>query len=147
MKLADAFRGVRRVFLDTAPIIYHVEGVAAYQPLTDWVFQQLQAGTFEAVTSPITLAECLILPLRRGNVTLAQQFRDLILAGINTRYTGIDAVVDSAVDFRVRYNLLLTDAFQVAAALAAGCDAFLTNDVAFQRVQELPILILDQLEL
>jgi hypothetical protein len=35
---------------------------------------------------------------------------------------------------------------KVAAALAAGCNAFLTNDLGLKRVTELPILVLDELE-
>jgi hypothetical protein len=50
VKLVDACAGVTRLFLDSAPVIYHVQATAAYQPLTDWVFQQLQANAFEAVT-------------------------------------------------------------------------------------------------
>jgi len=40
-----------------------------------------------------------------------------------------------------------TDAFQIAVALAAGCDAFLTSDNTLKRVSELTILVLDELEL
>lgn len=146
MKLAVAFAGVRRVFLDTAPVIFHVEGRAAYQPLTDWVFGQVLAGQFEAVTSPVTLAECLVQPYRQGNTALAQQFVNTLTAGVGTHFAGIDACAEKAADFRARYNLSLPDAFQVAAALAAGCDALLTNDHAFKRVTELAILVLDELE-
>ena len=32
-------------------------------------------------------------------------------------------------------------------ALGAGCEAFLTNDAALQRIRELRVLVLDQLEL
>jgi len=53
----------------------------------------------------------------------------------------------SAADLRARYNLRTPDALQVATALAAGCDAFLTNDSDMQRVSELRVLVLDQLEL
>lgn len=146
MKLAAAFAGVRRVLLDSAPVIYHVEGNAAYQPLTDWVFGQLQAGQFEAATSPITLAECLVQPYRQGNAALFQQFVNAITAGVRTHFAGMDACAEKAADLRARYNLSLPDAFQVAAALAAGCDAFVTNDQAFKRVTELTILVLDDLE-
>ncbi len=52
-----------------------------------------------------------------------------------------------AADFRVRYNLALADAFQVAASLDGACDALLTNDFTLRRVQELRILVLDDLEL
>lgn len=146
MKIADALVGVKRLFLDTAPVIYHVEGNAAYQPMTDLVFQQIQSGMLEAVTSPVTLAECLVHPYRHGDMPLAQKFRNVITAGVHTRYVGVDAAAERAAELRARYGLTLADAFQVAAALAAGCDAFLTNDAALKRVDELAILVLDELE-
>jgi predicted nucleic acid-binding protein len=147
VKIGDALATVRRLFLDTAPVIYHVEGTAAYQPLTDVVFQKIAAGSVEAVTSPVTLAECLVHPLRKGDQTLAAKFRSVLTAGVNTRYAGVDAAAESAADLRARYHLSLPDAFQIAAAMAAGCDAFLTNDVTLKRVQEMVILVLDELEL
>jgi predicted nucleic acid-binding protein len=39
------------------------------------------------------------------------------------------------------------DAFQIAAALGAGCEAFLTNDLALSQVAELRVLVLDKLEM
>ncbi len=146
MKIADALAGVKQLFLDTAPVIYHVEGNAVYQPMTDLVFQQIQSGMPRAVTSPVTLAECLVHPYRHGDAPLAQKFRNVITAGVHTRYVGVDAVAESAAELRARYNLTLADAFQIAAALAAGCDAFLTNDGALKRVAELTILVLEELE-
>jgi len=145
-KIAAALAKVRELFLDTAPIIYHVEGNLAYQPLTDQVFQTIQAGSLTAVTSSITLSECLVHPYRRGDMALAQKFRNVITAGVNTRYVGVDAVAERAAEIRAQYNLKLADSFQVAAAIAAGCDAFLTNDSALKRVDGITILVLDELE-
>ena len=71
--------------------------------------------------------------------------RRAITAGVNTDFQGIDAVGDAAAELRARYNVSLTDAFQVAAALAGLCDAFLTNDTALRRVTELVVLVLDDL--
>lgn len=146
MNIQDALVGVRRLFLDTAPVIYHIEGNPAYQPLTDIIFQQIHSGMSEAVTSSVTLAECLVHPYRHGDLVLVQKFRNVITMGIHTQYTGVDASAEYAAELRARYNLTLTDAFQIAAALAAGCDAFLTNDTALKRVSELTILALDELE-
>jgi len=146
IKIAAALANVRELFLDTAPIIYHVEGNLAYQPLTDQVFQTIRAGTLSAVTSPITLSECLVHPYRRSDMALAQKFRNVITAGVNTRYVGVDAVAERAAEIRAHYNLKLADSFQVAAAIAAGCDAFLTNDTALKRVNGITILALDELE-
>ncbi|MFB2977929.1 type II toxin-antitoxin system VapC family toxin [Microseira sp. BLCC-F43] len=50
-----------------------------------------------------------------------------------------------AEQIRSRYNLQLPDAFQIAIALAANCEAFLTNDVILRRVTELRVLVLDEL--
>jgi predicted nucleic acid-binding protein len=47
----------------------------------------------------------------------------------------------------MRYNLQLPDALQIATAISSGCDAFLTNDAALQRVIELRILVVSELEL
>jgi predicted nucleic acid-binding protein len=146
MKIAAALANVRELFLDTSPIIYHVEGNPAYQPLTDQVFQTIQAGILSAVTSSITLSECLVHPYRRGDMALAQKFRNVITAGANTRYVGVDSVAEQAAEVRARYNLKLADSFQIAAAVTAGCDAFLTNDAALKRVSEITILVLDELE-
>jgi predicted nucleic acid-binding protein len=53
---------------------------------------------------------------------------------------------EKAAELRARYNLSLLDAFQVAAAIAAGCDAFLTNDDALKRIPELNIVVLSELD-
>jgi hypothetical protein len=100
MKIAAALANVRELFLDTAPIIYHVEGNLAYQPLTDQVFQNIQAGTISAVTSSVTLSECLVHPYRRGDMALAQKFRNVITAGVNARYVGVDAVAERSAEVR-----------------------------------------------
>jgi PIN domain-containing protein len=51
-----------------------------------------------------------------------------------------------AAEIRAHYNLKLADFFQIAAAMAAGCGAFLTNDSALKQVSEITIIVLDELE-
>jgi predicted nucleic acid-binding protein len=147
MKMTDALTGVSKIFLDTAPVIYYIEGTLRYQPLTDVIFQRIQGGSLEAVTSTITLAECLVHPYRHGDMILAQKFRQVITNASNTRYLAIDVVAEQAAELRARYNLSLTDAFQIAVAILAKCEAFLTNDMMLKRVSEVTIVILDELEL
>ena len=57
-----------------------------------------------------------------------------------------DQIANRAADLRVRHNLTLPDAFQAAVALAAGCDAFLTNDATLKRVTELTVIVLNEVE-
>ncbi|MEH1906795.1 MAG: PIN domain-containing protein [Nostoc sp.] len=54
-------------------------------------------------------------------------------------------IAREAARIRVRYNLQLPDALQVAAAIIAGCETFLTNDTALKRVMELRILVVGEL--
>ncbi len=56
-------------------------------------------------------------------------------------------IAEQAADLRARYGLRTPDALQVATALAAGCAALLTNDARLQRVTELRVLVLDEIEL
>ncbi|HXG11503.1 MAG TPA: PIN domain-containing protein [Gemmataceae bacterium] len=146
--MADALRGVTRLFLDTAPIVYFVERHPQYTPVVDEIFNRIDVGTLPAVTSPVTLSECLVVPFRLGQAKVQQDFIDLVVTGQGITFVSVDdGIARRAAELRARYNLLLTDAFQVATALVVGCDALLTNDLALQRVREIPILIVDQLEL
>jgi predicted nucleic acid-binding protein len=147
MRVVDAFADVRSLFLDTAPVIYYVESVSPFREIMDVAVAGARAGRIELVTSPITLAECLVHPFRKGDLDLVQRFRLTITRGTNTRYAGIDGLAEEAAALRAQLNLSLMDAFQVVCARAAGADAFLTNDQALTRVSDLKIIVLSTLEL
>ena len=148
MKIDDALKGVKLLFLDTSPVVYFIEENPAYQPLVDNIFKRVDNGLLAAVASAVTLAECLVVPYRLGQSQVHRAFVNLLVHGQNMTFVPVDSVVAArGAELRASYNLALTDAFQVAAALVAGADAFLTNDLAFKRVQEIPILVLDDLEL
>ncbi len=143
----ENWKAIRRLFLDTAPVIYYVEGNPRYSASLATIFARLDNGTLTAVTSPVTLAECLVIPYRLQETDLIQSFTDLITGGNGTLFAPIDhEAAQSAAELRARYNLTLTDAFQIAIALAAGCDAFLTNDFTLRRIADIRILVLDEME-
>jgi predicted nucleic acid-binding protein len=148
MKIESALQGISRLYLDTAPVVYYVEGVAPFFPIVDRVFQQIESNMFVAITSPVTLSECLVIPVRSGMVALKQDFVDLLTNTEGVILEDIDAAVgQSAAEIRAKYNFKLPDALQIAAAIAAGCEAFLTNDVQLKRVKELRVLVVGELVL
>jgi predicted nucleic acid-binding protein len=55
------------------------------------------------------------------------------------------AVADRAAALRGQYRLRTPDAIQLATALEAGADAFLTNDQQLSRVTEVPVLLIDEI--
>ena len=147
LKLSERLQTVTRLFLDTAPVIYYVEENERYLPLVQMVFDHLDTGLLTAVTSPITLAECPVIPYRVNNTVLRQAFSDLITSGSGAEFTPLDQEkADRAAELRARYNLSLTDAFQIAIALTTNCDAFLTNDITLKRVTEINVIVLDETE-
>lgn len=147
MKLAKQLDKIGGIFLDTAPVIYFVEQNPEFSPKVQEIFERLDDGNLTAVVSPITLAECLVLPYKQKNSDIAQIFTELLANSENVLFYPIDEVIaDKAADLRARYNLTLTDAFQLAIAIQAECDAFLTNDVDLKRVKEIPILVLSEAE-
>jgi len=146
MNISEYLSGIRHLFLDTAPVIYYVEAHPLYLPKIEKLFEYIDKGLVTAVTSPITLSECLILPYRLNSPEFAEKFSRLIISGNNTLFMPIDdSMAKQSAKLRVRYNLSLTDAMQFAVALAAECEAFLTNDIALKRVQELKILVIDEM--
>ncbi|MEI6442999.1 MAG: type II toxin-antitoxin system VapC family toxin [Nostocales cyanobacterium ELA583] len=146
MKLSDALQGVNKVFLDTSPVVYYVEAVPAFAEVAKGIFTLIGEGQMQGVVSPVTLAECVTLPIRLGQVELRQRFTDLLTATEGILLVNIDAVIaQEAAELRIQYGLKLPDALQVATAIAAGCEAFLTNDVALKRVKELRVLTMVEL--
>ncbi|MBI3649433.1 MAG: PIN domain-containing protein [Acidobacteria bacterium] len=148
MKITDALQNITQLFLDTAPVIYYVEKNPSYIDLVKTVFDHIDSGLLTAVTSPVTLAECLVEPYRSGAIQLQVDFSDLIVYGNHTIFTSINQEsARQAAELRARYNLTLTDALQVSIALGTGCQALLTNDNTLKRVSEISILLLNELSL
>jgi predicted nucleic acid-binding protein len=145
MSWLEQLDGIHQIFLDTAPVIYYVEKNPSFAPMLQPVFNRLDDGNLTAVVSPITLAECLVLPYRLGKSKVAEVFTDLLVNSQSVLFCPIDETTAAkAADLRARYNLTLSDAFQIATAIQAGCEAFLTNDIELKRVTELPILIVSE---
>jgi hypothetical protein len=64
MKIDKALEGVNRIFLDTAPVIYLVEAHVDFGARSQRIFMQMDELGVQGIVSPVTLAECLILPIR-----------------------------------------------------------------------------------
>jgi len=144
--MSDGLNGIRRLFLDSAPVIYFVEKHPIYYSLLEPIFSRLEAGELVAVTSPVTLAECLVLPMKLGNLRVKEAFSQILAGDHSCVFVPLGKeTARIAADIRSRYKVTLTDAFQIAAALEGNCDAFLTNDKDLARVTDLTVLIVANL--
>lgn len=148
IRLHDALAAVSRLAFDTAPIIYFMEAHPRYDALVSAIFERVARGELEGLTSVISLTEVLVHPIQQGNQTLGDLYTDLLLHSEHFETVPIDAATAGyAAKLRAKHQIRTPDALQVASALTAGCDAFLTNDAKLLRVTELRVLVLDQLEL
>ena len=147
MNIVNLTKNITYLFLDTAPVIYYVERNPYYYQTAKLFFNLIDKGRLQGVTSPVTLAECLVIPHRLEQKQLVQDFEDLIVYGNNTIFVPIDNEAGNiAANLRANYNLTLPDALQIAVAIITGCQAFLTNDIKLKRVNELQVLVLDEIK-
>lgn len=121
--------GAGGVAVDTAIFIYLIEEDPRYLALLVPLFQQADRGKRQLVTSAVTLLEVLVVPYRIGDVQLADRYEAVL-----TRSRGIRVVditrdqLRAAAQLRAATGIKTPDALQIAAALATGCQTFLTND-------------------
>ena len=130
-----------RVTVDTAPIIYLLEGHPEFSEQFVPFFEQVEVGEFLAVVSPITVAEVVAGPLKHGNEILADRYYKALTSSSHWQVQELSAEVSfMAARIRVRYGLKLPDAIQIATAIHTKSMALLTHDRDFSAVDEILIL-------
>jgi predicted nucleic acid-binding protein len=133
--------GSGRTAIDTSLFIYFMEEDRHFLPLIEPLFVEADAGARELVTSALTLLEVLVVPYRAGDRTLADRYEQLL-----TRSRGIrvfDLSRDQlryAAQLRAATGVKTPDALQLAAAIASGCSAFVTNDRRIPRISGMRVL-------
>jgi len=60
--------------LDTMVFIYHFEENQLYSPLTFSIFESLEKGNFNGITSVLTLLEILVKPKKENNLLLTERY-------------------------------------------------------------------------
>jgi predicted nucleic acid-binding protein len=136
----------RRAYLDANVFIYALNDFPPFARFLNGLFEASDAGRLFSVTSELTLAEVLVLPLRRGDARQEQRCRDIL-----TPDEGLDVVQVSTrileQSARMRASnpaLRLPDAIHVATAIQSNCDWVLTNDRHFQTAQNVPVMLLSE---
>ena len=136
----------KTVFLDTAPLIYFIEGHSAYQPALQQIFSANDKGVFTFLTSSITLLEVLVKPIREDKQQIVHQYKNILTSAVGIEVAEIDnTVAIKAAELRAGHNLKTPDALQLAVAVTLGADYFLTNDIRLKNVASISIVTLDDL--
>lgn len=146
MKIEVALAGVQYLYFDSAPFIYFIESYPAYIKNMRVVMGKIARGNIIGVTSTITLTEILTKPIKDQDTKLEIIYRKFLLNTRNLQVVDVNkAIAEQAAHLRAQYRLKTPDALQIATALDAHCDAFLTNDKGLVSVQNIKILLVDDL--
>lgn len=134
----------KTVFLDTAPIIYYIEGKQpVYKLALNDIFSENSKGNIFFATSALTLLELLVQPLRLKRSDLVKKYKNILTTSANLKIIDLDPETSLiAAKLRAAYNLKTPDAIQVASSIISGSDIFLTNDKQLSAVQEIRVLVL-----
>lgn len=143
--LADKLRQAGRVGLDTSPFIFYLEEHPRYVMLCDELFDLLDQGRAEAVTSTISLLEVLVQPFAVGKSGLVDEYRAFLTSTPHLALRTLDPVLaEHAATLRARYQIRTPDAVQLAAAVEFGARLFLTNDTNLRKVTEMEVIVLER---
>jgi len=126
------------VLVDSAPIIYVLEGHARYASRFQPLFERQAAGDIAFAVATITIAEVLTGPLGAGEEALAKRYRAVMESWQVVNLTA--DIAESAARFRAASKLRLADAIQAASAIAVNADALVTHDRDFSKLKSLAVL-------
>jgi predicted nucleic acid-binding protein len=134
------------VYVDANVIIYRVEAVQPYLAVARPLWDMLDLGAIEVITSELSMLEVLVKPIQLQNVALQTLFLGTLYGtpGLScipiTRET-----LQAAAELRATIGLKTPDAIHAAAAVVEGCTLFVTNDAAFRRISGLNVAILSEI--
>jgi predicted nucleic acid-binding protein len=126
------------LLMDSAPIIYFLEGHSKFSPIFKPFFVAHDAGRVQFAVTTISLAEVLTGPLKIGDEALAERYR-AILESWQVVELNADIAANAA-RLRASLRLKLADAVQAASAISINADALVTHDRDFSRVRSLRML-------
>ena len=133
------------VYLDANAVIYSVEKVPDFWPILQTLWSALSAGTIRVASSELTMLECLVGPLKSGDVSLINTYEELFSSGDLELFRITRNELRRAAEIRAANGLKTPDAIHAASALAIGCTHCISNDVGLRKVPALPLIILSDL--
>lgn len=132
------------VYGDASLFIYAVEEHIDFGVSCQDVLQRAQSGAITLVTSELTFAETLVIPLRQGRRELVAYYKSFLLKPWIDAVQVDQIILFGAAEMRARHvTLRIPDAIHYATAIRSQCDFFLTNDQRLAAMVDRSVLISD----
>lgn len=135
-----------RFYLDTNVIISAAEKTDAFGARQALFFTHIDEGRIEALTSEITLAECLVKPFAGKDMMAVEAYNAFLgeQSGLPVIPVSREILI-SAARLRAVSGLKLPDAIHMVTAKWTGCSAFVTNDRRIKGDDDMRVVLWDQL--
>jgi predicted nucleic acid-binding protein len=131
-----------RVYLDSVIVIYFVEGPAPFQTRAQAHLTRLRATGDQPVISDLVRLECWVKPFRLKDAALRADY-DKFFAAADVIHAPLHSpAYERAAQIRADWKFRLGDSLNLAAAVEAKCDRFLTNDHRLKAFPDIAVEVL-----
>jgi predicted nucleic acid-binding protein len=118
-----------RFYVDTNVVIAIIELPNALSAAQSSFIEEVDRGRNKAITSELTLAECLVKPMADRNADVIAAYLTFLDGRSELPVLPVSrAILLEAARLRAETGVKLPDAIHLATAYAANCDVFLTSD-------------------
>lgn len=136
----------KKVFIDTAPFIYFVEGNSKESIKARDMFFKLLKSECKIITSMISDLEFKVLSKRENQERKIFAFESFLESFDIKRMYITNQTYKLALAIRVNYHgIKLIDALQLAIAQEHNCDYFVTNDKQLLQFKGLKCVLFDKI--
>lgn len=140
-RFRDRLEEARRVHLDPRALAAHLLAVPGQVELTRQLFEGLREGDVTGQTSALSLYQLLVDAYRQGEDGAAGDAADYLTAFRGLEIVPVSAAVArQAAEVRARLGGRSERAVQIATALDARADLYLTRDSGLRRIAGMEVL-------
>lgn len=140
-RFRDRLEEARRVHLDPRALAAHLLAVPGQVELTRLLFEGLGDGGVSGQTSSLSLFQLLAEPYRRGRDEAAASAADYLTAVRGLEIVPVSAsIARQAAEVRARLGGRSERSVQIATALGADADLYLTRDSGLRRIAGMEVL-------
>lgn len=133
----------KRVALDTSCFIYQLSNHPRFADFTSEVFERIEKGEIQGVTSTISVVEFFVKPEKDNDLELIQNYETILLNFPNLEIVPLDfTIARLAASIRAKYSFRTPDALQLALAQMSRSGAFITNDKKLKKFKEVEVITL-----
>ena len=130
-----------RAYLDSNVVIRLVEGQPGPRASLATFLAAHLGSSPDYVVSDLVRLECGVKPIAEGDAALLAVY-ERYFASVDMTVVGLSsAVCDRAAHIRAHYRYGTPDALHLAAAVEAGCEAFVTADARLASFAEMPVIL------